>query len=359
MTIGPFLHEQLPARVVFGVGMLDRLPEELDRLEATRALVISNASAAEVAGQAARGLGPRLVEQISKVTPHVPREEAERAVRIAVDSGVDVLIPVGGGSAIGLAKAVALATETSIVAVPTTYAGSEMTPIYGITSAGHKRTGRDPKVLPRVVIYDPALTTGLPPEVTATTGLNGMAHAVEALYGRQTGPVVEVLASEAIGALARGLPRSVRDGNDMEARGAALYGAFLAGYVLATAGMALHHTIAHVLGGTYGLPHGPVNAALLPHVVSYNQAAAPDAVRRVGESLGSNDVPGALFDLVSSMKAPTSLRELGFSERDLKEAAHLASKSVKWNPREVTQEAVLGILEAAYEGIRPRSREER
>jgi maleylacetate reductase len=359
MTLGSFVHEQLPGRIVFGAGKLERLGDEVDRLGAARALLISNAAAATIAERAGEVLGERVAERISKVAQHVPQEEADRAVRIALDADAGVLIPVGGGSAVGLAKAVALTTAAPIVAVPTTYAGSEMTPIYGITSGGHKRTGRDPRVLPKTVVYDPELTTGLSSEVTATTGMNALAHAVEALYAPDASPVAGLLAVEAIRVLARGLPQAVLDGRDLKARGTALYGAYLAGTVLATAGMALHHTIAHVLGGTYGLPHGPVNAVLLSHVVAFNEVGAPHAVRQVAQALGAAHAPEALFDLASSLGAPTSLRELGLESRSLEEAAALAARSCKWNPREVTEDSVLEILSAAYEGRSPRSQEER
>jgi maleylacetate reductase len=259
-------------------------------------------------------------------------------------------LSIGGGSATGLSKAVAVETGIPIIAIPTTYAGSEMTPIWGLTGE-HKKTGRDLRALPKVVLYDPELTVGLPPGVSASSGFNAIAHCVEALYAKGANPVISLQAEAGIRALASSLPRVVAAPGDLEARSDALYGAYLAGSALAVAGTALHHKACHVLGGTWGLVHGDVNAVLLAHVVAYNARAAPDAISRVGVALG---VAGALFDLAEAIGAPTSLAELGLPEDVLElAAARIVAETGTSNPRPVDTESVLRLLERAYLGSRP------
>jgi maleylacetate reductase len=353
MGMKAFVHEQLPVRILFGRGRFNCLDQEVERLGASRVLLVSNAAAGWVADRATQRLEGRVVKRIRRVRQHVPVADVEEAAAMVRAAGVDCLVSTGGGSATGLAKAVGLQTGLPILAVPTTYAGSEMTSIYGISEGGSKRTGRDIRALPKTVVYDPELTISLPGGPTASTGMNALAHCVEALYARDPNPIVELLAEDALGVLARALPRSVEAPSDLEARGDALYGALLAGLALASAGMALHHAISHVLGGSYGLRHGDVNSALLPHVVRFNEPAAPEAVARVARALGVEDAAGGLYDLASSMGAPTNLRELGMSKGELSEAAHWSAQSVTWNPRAVGDEDVLGILSAALEGARP------
>jgi alcohol dehydrogenase class IV len=348
-----FVHEASSTRVVFGSGTVSALGGEIDRLGARRVLMISNASARRPVREAEATLDERVVARIDEVRLHVPEEDARAASEQAMAAHVDCMVAVGGGSAIGLAKGVAVQTGISIVAIPTTYSGSEMTPIYGMSSEGRKGTGRDEKALPRTVIYDPALTTDLPARATASTGMNAIAHAVEALYARDPDPVIEAKAVEALRHLHRGLLTASRDGGNLEGRETALYGAFLAGESLAAAGMALHHTLSQTLGGISGLPHGAVNAVLLPHVVSYNEPAARKAVARVADAFGADDAAGGLFDFAQAIGAPTTLRALGLERDSLAEVARVAAEGVKWNPREVDEEDILGILLDAYEGTRP------
>jgi len=352
-----FVHQQLPARIVFGAGEFARLVDEADRLDSAGVLLISGASAKARADEAAESLSGRLAARIVEVRQHVPAEDAAAAVALARQAGADGIVSIGGGSAVGLAKAVALELGLPIVAVPTTYSGSELTPIYGITSGGRKRTGRDDRVLPTTVIYDPVLTVPLSAAVTAASAMNALAHCVEALYDTEAGPVVQLLAAEAIGALGRGVPACVADPGDLEGRSEALYGAYLSGAALAVSRMALHHTICHVLGGTYGLPHGSVNAAVLPHVTAFNAPAAPDAMERTAAALGVRDAAAGIFDFAASVGAPTGLAALGMAEADLPEAAALAAASVRWNPRPVTAADVEAILADAYAGHRPAARE--
>jgi alcohol dehydrogenase class IV len=348
-----FTYDALPSRVIFGVGAVDQVAPEIDRLQVTRVLTIHGRSERAIASRVSSALGTRAAGVIDEVTLHVPLDVVEAGRRRARDLAADALLAIGGGSATGLAKAIALEQGMPILSIPTTYAGSEMTPIYGITRDGRKATGRDLRVLPRVVIYDPALTTTLPAAVTAGSGMNAIAHAVEGLYAAGANPLLSVLAEEAIWALSEALPILVQEPADVEARTQAMYGAYLAGAVQGAAGMGVHHRICHVLGGTYGLGHGSVNAVILPHAVRFNAEAAPLAIARVAGVLGADDAAVALFDLAERIGAPTSLKALGMPEEKLPEAAHLAAEPPPANPRPVTADSVLSLLRDAYVGRRP------
>jgi alcohol dehydrogenase class IV len=349
----PFVHEGLPARVVFGAGSIERLPEELDRLGMRRSLVLCTPGQRGLAAEVVARLGTRAAGIFDGAVMHVPVEVAERARRAAVEAVADGCVAIGGGSTIGLAKAIALTSGLPIVAVPTTFAGSEMTPIHGMTEGGVKRTGRDVRVLPRTVIYDPGLSRNLPARVAGPSGMNAVAHCVEALYARDASPIVSLLAEEGIRVLARALPRVVSDVADLEARGDALYGAWLAGTCLGAVGMALHHKLCHTLGGSFDLPHAETHAAVLPHAAAYNAPAVPAAMARVARALGAPDAPGGLFDLARAVGAPASLAELGLPASALERAARQATEDPYWNPRPVDREAILALLVDAHGGRRP------
>jgi maleylacetate reductase len=357
VTVAPFTYDALPGRVVFAVGAVDRVADEVARLGSERVLVITDANAKATAEAIGERLGSRLAAMFADVRQHVPEELAAAARAAAADVDADGLVTVGGGSATGLGKAVAVETGVPIVAVPTTYAGSEMTPIYGITGA-HKQTGRDLRALPKVVVYDPALTTGLPAEVTGPSAFNALAHCVEALYAPGANPIIGLLAEEGIRALGRSLPDAVRRPDDLDARSGTLYGAYLAGAALAVAGTALHHKLCHVLGGTYGLVHGDVNAVILPHAVAYNVPAVPEAMARVAAALGgpaeAGAAAGVLFDLAVAIGAPISLEAIGMPADGLDEAAALGVAEVgDSNPRPVDEPGLRALLQSAYEGSRP------
>jgi alcohol dehydrogenase class IV len=230
-----------------------------------------------------------------------------------------------------------------------------MTPIYGLTEGGAKKTGRDVRVLPKSVIYDPALTLNLPPAVSGPSGMNAIAHCVEALYAENANPVISLLAEQGIAALARGLPVVVRRPGDIDARGQALYGAWLAGIALGSVGMALHHKLCHTLGGGFNLPHAETHTVVLPHAVAYNAAAAPEAMARIARALGATDAAIALFDLAASLGAKTALRDIGMDEADLDKAAEIASRDPYHNPRPLTQATIRALLDDAYHGRRPGS----
>jgi maleylacetate reductase len=348
-----FAFDALAARIVFGIGRLDDLPDEIDRLGVARVMLVAAPSSKSVADAVAEKLGPLCVGIFSDVQQHVPIEAVEAASSEAANLRADCVATIGGGSAIGFGKAIVLETAIPIIAVPTTYSGSEVTPVYGITRNGQKWTGRDASVLPKTVVYDPALTVSLPSSVTGPSGMNAIAHCVEALYARAWNPITSLLASEGLRALIGGLPRAVEAPEDLDARSDVLYGAFLAGSSLAVVGMALHHRICHVLGGSFGLSHGDANAVILPHVVRYNAEAAADAVARLAAALGVGDAAAGLFDFAESIGAPTSLASLGMQEVDLYEAARLITDTASWNPRPVEFQPVLELLHDAFLGRRP------
>jgi maleylacetate reductase len=345
-----FVYEALPGRVVFGVGSFEHLGEEVDRLGAGRVLAIAGKRAID--GLVER-LGGRWVASFTDVQQHVPVEAAARAVAAADRAGADCLVAMGGGSATGMAKAVALERPAPIVAVPTTYAGSEVTPIYGLTGPEGKRTGRDPRVLPRTVLYDPGLTTGLPTEVTGPSGMNALAHAVEALYAPGANPVTALLAEEGARVLHRGLPRAVAEPASLAARSDALLGAFLAGTALAGAGVGIHHQLCHLLGGAYRLPHAELHAVVLPHAVHFVAPAARPQLARLAAGLGVDDVPGAIWDLGRRLGTPASLAELGLAEAELDRAAAQAVAKVVQAPRRAGVTELRALLEAAWQGRRP------
>lgn len=342
-----------PTRVVFGIGSIERLGHELDRLGLSRLLLISTPGRRDLVEYVAQLLGGRVAGMFARAEEHVPLAVAEDARAYTGRIGALGCLAVGGGSAIGLAKAVALSSGCPIVAVPTTYSGSEMTPLWGITSGKEKQTGRDARVQPRCVVYDPALTTGLPPAISGASAMNAVAHCVEALYAPDSNPLTSLMAEEGIRALGASVPFIVRKPGDLGQRSGALYGAWLAGMALGSVSMGLHHRICHVLGGSFGLPHAQTHAVVLPHVARYNERAASAALQRVAVALGAEDAPGALFDLCRAAGAPRALEELGLRERDLDDAAALSSRGDQPNPRPVTRDGVREILEHAYRGHQP------
>jgi maleylacetate reductase len=348
-----FTYDQLPARVVFGAGSIERLADEVARLGATRALVLSTPGQRRLGEEGAHRLGALSAGIYAEAAMHVPAETARAALEVTQRIAADCLVAVGGGSTVGLAKAIARDIGIPIIAVPTTYAGSEMTPIFGITEGGVKRTGRDRRVLPRAVIYDPELTLALPAKISATSGMNALAQCVEALYAPDGNPIVSLMAAEGIRALAGALPIIVVNGADLEARGDALYGAWLAGTALGATTMGLHHKLCHTLGGSFNLPHAEVHTIILPHATAYNREAAPHAMRTIAAMLGAEDAAQGLYDLAQRIGAPLALGDLGMREDGLDRAAQLATENPYANPRPVDYAGVRHLLDDAYRGARP------
>lgn len=347
-----FVYEGLAIRVIFGVGSLDSLPEEVSRL-GSKALVLCTPEQRGKVEEVTQKLGALAVGLYDKAVMHVPIETAKEARHEANRLGADVYVTVGGGSTTGLGKAIALQFGCPIVSVPTTYAGSEMTPIWGLTEGGIKKTGRDKKVLPRTVIYDPTLTTSLPAMLSATSGMNAIAHSVEALYAEDRNPIINIVAEESIRALAQSLPRIMQDPKDLDARSEALYGAWLAGMSLGSVGMALHHKLCHTLGGSFNLPHSEVHTVIIPHATAYNRDAVPEAMKHIARALGHADAAEGLYELELSLGTPTKLSEIGMRYEDLDRAAELASKNPYYNPRPITRDGIRTLLEAAFHGNRP------
>jgi alcohol dehydrogenase class IV len=348
-----FVYEALPTRVIFGTGTVTQLKEEVERLGISRALVLATPEQEGHASDIAASLGERAAGVFAEAAMHTPVEVTETALAAALDQRADGLVAVGGGSTTGLGKALALRTDLPQIVVPTTYAGSEMTPILGETEGGVKRTQRSLKVLPEVVIYDVELTPSLPPSLSATSGVNAIAHAVEALYARDRNPVISLMAEEGIAALARSLPRVVVDGRDLCARADALYGAWLCGICLGVVGMALHHKLCHTLGGSFDLPHAQTHTVVLPHAVAYNTPAAPDAMAKVARALGVEDAARGLFDLSGRLGVARALKDLGMPEDGIERAADLAVENPYWNPRPIDREAIRGLVARAWAGEPP------
>src|SRR5712691_1276623 len=296
-----FVFDAMPSRVLFAENAIEHLPREIEQLGARRALVLSTPQQEALATDISRRLGQRSVGVYPHAVMHVPIEVARKARDEAVRLGADCVVAVGGGSTVGLGKAIALQSGLPILAIPTTYAGSEMTPIYGLTEGGMKRTGRDRRVLPKVVIYDPLLTVDLPAAMSITSGFNAIAHAAEALYAENLNPITAMMAEEGIRALAQGMPQVAKNPRDLDGRSNCLYGAWLCGAVLGTTSMALHHKLCHVLGGTWNLPHAETHTIVLPHVVAYNYAAAPQAMMRIERAMGNSNAATGIFDLMMQL----------------------------------------------------------
>ncbi len=354
-----FIYNGQPSRVVFGAGSLAHLEREIDLLGARRALILSTPEQSQQAQMVADRLGARAAGIFPRAVMHVPIETAREARELAQKLGADCAVAIGGGSTTGLGKAIAMESGLPILAIPTTYAGSEMTPIYGITEAGLKKTGRDPRVLPRTVIYDPELTLTLPLAMSVTSGMNAIAHAAEGLYAQDSNPVMDLMAEEGIRAIAQALPAIRQKSDDLEGRTNALYGAWLCGSVLGNVGMALHHKLCHTLGGSFNLPHAEVHTVILPQAIAFNAEAAPQTMARIERALGCAGRPSAaagLYDLARDNGAPVALKDIGMQEADLDRAAEIAVSNPYWNPRPFGKGQLADIralLQQAYEGVRP------
>lgn len=352
MTIERFVHRSHPSTVVFGAGARAQVGAWIDRLGCSRALVLSTPQQEADAQALAAEIGSRAAGVFAGAAMHTPVAVTETALEAVRAARADCVVSLGGGSTTGLGKAIALRTDLPQIVVPTTYAGSEVTDILGQTEAGQKTTIRDEKVRPEVVIYDPALTLGLPVAMSVTSGLNAMAHAAEGLYASDRNPVTSLLAVEGLRALKAGLPRIVAAPRDADARADALYGAWLCGVVLGSVSMALHHKLCHVLGGSFDTPHAETHAIMLPHTIAFNAAAVPALVRPAADLFGGAIGPG-LWDFAHALGAPLALRDLGLGEGDLDRAAEIATRNPYENPRPIDRTSIRTLLQRAWEGARP------
>jgi maleylacetate reductase len=348
-----FTYDVPPSRVLFGVNKLDRLSDEMTHLRARRALVVCTAQRRTEGEAIVSRLGQEAAGLFAGAAMHVPIEVAREARAYARRVGADCVVAIGGGSTIGLGKAIALESEEPVLAIPTTYAGSEMTSIYGITETGVKRTGVDPRVLPKTVIYDPLLTLGLPIAISISSGINAIAHAAEGLYSRDANPIALLMAEEGIRALVDSLPIIYRDAANIAARTRALYGAWLCGSVLGQCGMSLHHKLCHTLGGSFGLPHAETHTVVLPQALAYNYRHSLPAMQRMSRAMRGANPPSFLHTFAAANGGPTSLRQLGFKETDIERAADIALANPYWNPRPLERAAIVRLLRRAFEGLAP------
>ncbi|MGQ2914668.1 maleylacetate reductase [Microbacterium aurantiacum] len=345
-----FDHVTLGQRVRFGAGCASAaVADEVRRLDARLVMLIAGEDEREIAETVVREID--VATWFDRVVQHVPVALADEATELATRMGIDLIVTVGGGSTTGLAKAIALTTGIPIVAVPTTYAGSEATNVWGLTEAERKTTGVDDRVLPVAVVYDPDLTLSLPVGLSVASGLNGIAHCVDSMWAPRADPINRALAIEGTRAVAAGLRAIVVDSQDADGRASALYGAYLSAVAFASAGSGMHHKICHVLGGTFDLPHAPTHAVVLPYVTAFNSGAVPEAAARIGEALGATDALEGLESLSRDTGAPRSLRELGMPEDGVPLAAELALAAIpESNPRTVTDESLRRLLFAAWSG---------
>lgn len=353
----PFSLAWQPLRLWFGEGAIGRVGEALDELGCRRALLVRTPSQRVQAESLITRHPEGIAAQFGAAVKHTPVQVTETALALARTQNVDCLIALGGGSAIGLTKALAVRTQWPQIAIPTTYSGSEMTDILGETDAGEKRTRRAASIRPRVVIYDPDLTLALPIEASVTSGLNALAHAAEALYAVDAQPLASLMAEEGLRALAHSLPVLVRAPRDRSARSAALYGAWLCGSCLGSVSMALHHKLCHVLGGLFDLPHADTHAVMLPHTLAYNFTAAPFAAQRIAGALGlagagsqGTEIAPQIQAFAQSLGAPRSLRDLGMPEAGIALAAARALSQPYPNPRLMDLASIHALLERAWHG---------
>jgi maleylacetate reductase len=348
-----FTYKSQSSRVIFGAGSIENVAREVAELGSHKALVLSTPEQQDQAERVSEMLGDLSAGVFPFAKMHVPIEVARKAVEHAKSVGADSAVAIGGGSTVGLGKAIALESSIAIIAIPTTYAGSEMTPIYGVTEAGLKRTGMDYRVLPKTVIYDPDLSATLPLGMSYVSGMNAIAHAAEGLYARDGNPVMSLLAEDGIRRLASGLRRLTTDANDMAARSDCLSGAWLCGTVLGHVGMALHHKICHTLGGSFNLPHAETHSIMLPHALAYNYTSAPEAMERIERAVGLANAPSGVFAFERTLGIPAGLREIGMKERDLDRAVEIALANPYWNPRAIEAVPLRAMLQRAWEGIDP------
>lgn len=348
-----FIYTALPTRVVFGSGSSAEVAQEVRRLGASRVLLITGPDPRGRSAAVAVALGSLLVARFDRATMNTPTDITARALEVAKANGVDCIVSVGGGSSTGLSKALAVRAGYLQVIVPTTYAGSEVTPVLGETEGDIKTTRSSPDILPETVIYDPDLTLELPPDMTLTSAINSMAHAVEAMYSSESNPVIDGMALQAIRSITRALPVVIDHPRDDGGRAELLQSAWLAGVCMASVGMGLHHKLCHVLGGTFGLPHAPTHTVVLPYVMSYNRSAVPEVMQRIADAMRVPDAAVGVHDLVAHLGGPTSLQELGFRAEGVQRAAELAASEPYPNPRTVTRNDLVTLLGAALAGQHP------
>lgn len=353
MKLDGFVYDARTPRIVFGAGARSSIAQECDRLGMERGLVVCTPGRIDLVVELQQLASGRIGSVFAHARQHVPTNDLDAARAEEASAGTDGYLAIGGGSATGFAKALALQSGFPIIALPTTYSGSEMTPVWGITEAGRKITGRDDRVLPRTVIYDAEVTLTLPPEVAGPSGLNAMAHCVGALSAPDTNPITALLAEEGIRVMSTALPVIARTPDNVAARSEAMYAACLSGHALGATRMGLHHRLAHLLGGSLNLPHAETHAVLLPQTASRGGADSRDAMARVARALGTTDAARGLYDLAGRIGAPRSLRELGMREDQVPQAAAAAAAMEQERGGAWSELGLLALLQAAYAGHPP------
>jgi maleylacetate reductase len=350
--IATFTYRSEAARIVFGAGAAGALRDEADRHKMTRLLVLCSKTRADFARRVVAPIDERIVGFCDAGGQNMPREAFEQILAAINTQNADGFVVVGGGSPIGLAKAAAATTRLPYIAVVTTYSGSEMAARWYIGVAENRVAGDGPEALPATAIYDPQLTLDLPPRVSAASGMNAMAHAVESLYGIDTNPVVQTLAEEAIRLLGRSLPKIVEDPRDLAARSDALYGAWLAAHFRAAVG--LEHALAQRLRQWFNLEHAQAHAIATPYAIGFNAGAAPDAMARITRALGVPDAARGLYDLLIRLGLPTGFKQLGMKETDIDKAVEVVSAAKITHPRPVTKADLANVIGQAFAGAPPR-----
>ncbi|KAH8768771.1 maleylacetate reductase [Hyaloscypha finlandica] len=352
-----FEYNAAPARVIFGSGTISKLSEEVSRQKLSRPLLLSTPQQVDHMKQLKTLLNGKEAGVFSEATMHTPSHVTDKALAYAKSVNADSVISIGGGSTIGLGKAISIRTGLPHICIPTTYAGSEMTPILGETQDGKKTTRSDPKILPGTVIYDVDFTMTLPASMSATSGVNAIAHAVEALYARNTNPIINLLALEGISALSTSLPDIVSDPSSLPARQKALYGAWLCGTCLGAVGMSLHHKLCHTLGGSFNMPHAETHTIILPHALAYNAPNIPEVIKKIAEVLPGSDGDAikGLNLLLEKLHVKRGLKDFGFKEEDVDKAAEIAVGNPYWNPRPVEEKPIRELLRRAWAGEEARA----
>lgn len=348
-----FNYTPVPSKAVFGENAALKLKEEVLSIGGSRMMIAGSKGMIARASHIIESLGEMCVAVFDGAEPHCPEAVAMAALEIYKESHADCIVAIGGGSTIGIGKAIALRTEAKFIVIATTPCGSESTPIHGMLIGNQKKTGRDRKVIANISIYDPCLTTSISAHHTGTIGMNSLAHCVEALYAQVKSPISDCFALEGIKALRQGLPDSIKNPHDLAARSMVLYGGMLSGYCVTLAGIAIHHKLCHVLGGHHGIPHGESNSVILPYAVAFNENAAPIAMKKIKSAFGAESASGALYDFATEIGVPKSLKELGMREEHLDVAAKETVETTPYNPKPVEVEPVREMLQQAYEGVRP------
>lgn len=348
-----FDYNPIPSRSVFGKNSALKLKEEIISLGGKRVMIACSKGMTKRITPIIQSLDDLLVTIYDGAKPHCPEEVAMAALDLYRKKKADCIVAIGGGSTIGIGKAIALRTNAKFIVIVTSPCGSESTPIHGMLIGKEKKTGRDKRVIAKTSIYDPILTTSMSAHHTATIGMNSLAHCIEALYAKVKNPISDQFAISGIKALITGIPESIKNPNNLDARSNVLYGGMLSGYCVTLAGIAIHHKLCHVLGGHHGIEHGSSNSVILPYAVAYNERAAPAAMEIIKKTMGTTSASGGIYDFARKIGVPKSLMELGMCEGDLDRAAQEILKKTFNNPKKLVEKSVRELLQQAFEGKRP------